>query len=246
MRRRGSQDTSEIPSDVLAAQLRAEALQRQEGVLPCREAGCTAVTGVACEYIDRRDLHCRTAWCPQHRMIVNEHAYCRRHAGVVSALPPAESALMAALPDLDNRAPSLVAWMARLIDSDVWRLLLAELDADAGGHLIADPVMLVFVGVQRERAWERTWKLVTHTGITRRVSLMVSESADSEVAVKVGPTIVERLRPPWIIHRERRETVSEEADQREREDFNAQVVAAIAEGIVAENQRQAWAAGLER
>jgi hypothetical protein len=241
MRRRDRTKAPEIPPEVLAAQQRTEELQRREGTLPCTEHGCTAVTGIACDYTDRRDKHCQTAWCPEHRVVVNERVFCRRHAGVISALPAPESALVAALPDLDNRAPSLVAWMARLIDSDVWRLLLGEFDAEAGGHLIADPVMLVFTGVERERAWERTWKLVTHMGITRRVSLMVEEADDSTVAVKVGSVVVDRLQPPWIAHRKQGETVSVEIDQHEREAFNAQVLAAIEQGIAQEQQQQSWA-----
>ena len=208
-----------------------EAAQR-EGSLPCTEVGCSAGTGIGCEYVDRRSRGCRTAWCPAHRVLVEDHVYCRRHAGVVGALPAADSSLVVALPDLENRAPSLVGWVARQIDADVWRLLLGELDEDTGGQLVSDPVMLVFTGVERRRAWERSWKLVTHTGINRRVGLLVDEAADDEVIVKVGITVVARLVPPWITHRKQREQVDAERDAEERAEFNQQVMHAIEEEVL--------------
>ena len=214
---------------------RAAELAARLGTLPCNERGCNETTGIACSYVDRRDRNCRTAWCPAHRMVVDEQIYCRRHAGVVSALP-SETALSTPLPDLDNRAPSLVGWMARQIDADVWRLMLRELDAAAGGQLIADPVTLVFIGVERQRAWERAWKLATHEGDQRRVSLVVEEANDHEVVIKVGSNVVDRLVPPWIAHRQRGETVTPEDDLREREQLNQHVLEAVERGLLRERE----------
>lgn len=213
-------------------------LVQLEGTLPCTTDGCAAMTAIPCEYVDRRTRQCRTAWCPRHRVIVEGHLYCRRHAGVVSALPVADSTLVTPLPDIDNRAPSLVAWVARQVDGDVWRLLLQELDAD-GGELIADPVVLVFTGVERLRAWERAWKLVTHTGVSRRVSLMVEEAHDDEVAVKIDANVVDRLAPPWITERRGFEPPDAETDRREREAFNQRILDAIERGLLRERQLQA-------
>ena len=216
---------------------RYQELAQREGTLPCTVDGCSAMTAIACEYADRRARQCRTAWCPQHRVIVEGHLYCRRHAGVVSALPVADSTLVTPLPDLDNRAPSLVAWVARQLDGDVWRLLLHELDTE-GGELIADPVVLVFTGVDRLRAWERAWKLVTHTGVSRRVSLMVEEAHDDELAVKVGANVVGRLSPPWITERRGSEPVDPDTDRREREAFNQRVLDAVERGLLRERELQ--------
>src|SRR5579864_7291167 len=107
----------------MTAEERAAELAARLGDLPCNEVGCTAQTGIACEYVDRRDRACRTAWCPAHRMVVDERIYCRRHAGVVSSLPT-DAAQSMPLPDLENRAPSLVGWMSRQIDAEVWRIML--------------------------------------------------------------------------------------------------------------------------
>lgn len=230
--------TQSSPAGVGDLSARSHELAMREGTLPCTADGCSAMTGIACEYIDRRSRQCRTAWCPQHRVIVEGHLYCRRHAGVVSALPVADSTLVTPLPDLDNRAPSLVAWMARQLDGDVWRVLLQELDAD-GGQLVADPVVLVFSGMERVRAWERAWKLVTHTGISRRVSLMVEEARDDEVVVKIGANVVDRLVPPWIAERGRAEPVDAATEEREREEFNQRVLDAIERGVLRERELSA-------
>ena len=225
----------EPPQRKSVEQLNAE-LMLKPGTVQCSEVGCSAATGLSCEYVDRRQRPCSTAWCPEHRAVVDLHVYCRRHAGVVSALPSTGSSTTMPLPDLDNRAPSLVAWVARQVDSDVWRMMLRELDAAGGGQLLADPVSLVFVGVERRRAWERAWKLATHEGEKRRVAIIVEEYADSEVGVKVGAHIVERLVPPWIGHRRDHETVTPEQDAAERAAFNQRILDAVAAGLERERE----------
>ncbi|MFN2582767.1 MAG: hypothetical protein ABR498_08520 [Candidatus Dormibacteria bacterium] len=232
--RRGKQRS--LASYASEYEARVNEVAQREGTEACTEMGCTATTGVACEYVDRRARTCPTAWCPHHRVLVEDHVYCRRHAGVVSALPDADSSLVVAFPDLENRAPSLVGWMARQIDGDVWRLLLSEIDARSGGQLVSDPVMLVLAGLERERAWERAWKLVTHTGVSRRVSILVTEANDAEVIVKVAGKVVAMLTPPWITHRRQHEQVGEEEDARERAEFNQRLVGAIEEAIANERQ----------
>ena len=134
-------------------------------------------------------------------MVIDGRVYCRRHAGVVSALPGGYLANAAPLPDLENRAPSLVSWVAREVDADIRHLLLSVPDPGEVTELLTDPVYLVFTGADRRRAWERAWKLVDQTGDTLRVSLLVEEWADAEVAVRVDMAIVERLMPPWIAQR---------------------------------------------
>ena len=157
--------------------------------------------------------------------------YCRRHAGVVSALPSLDSSLAVSLPDLDNRAPSLVGWVSRQIDGDIWRLLLKELTSGSGGQLVADPVTLIFVGIGRQRAWERAWRLDSHVGIAHRVSILVEELDDTMITVKVGQNTVEQLVPPWIQHRVRGETVAPDEDRKEREEFYQRVLDSIERGL---------------
>lgn len=212
------------------------ALMQKEGAAPCSEPGCHATTALGCEYVDRRARSCSTSWCPQHRAVTDAHVYCRRHAGVINALPLNDTSLTMPLPDLENRAPSLVAWVARQIDSDAWRLMLRELEVAGGGQLIADPVTLVFVGVERARAWERAWKLATHDGVKRRVSILVAEADDAEIEVKVGSNVVTTVMPPWIRHRVARETVSDQQDAEERQAFNEGVLEAMRIGLERERE----------
>jgi hypothetical protein len=214
------------------------------GELPCTQSGCSATTGIECEYVDRRSRRCRTAWCPIHRVVVRDGVYCRRHAGVVAAVPNDMLNTRSPLPDLENRAPSLVNWVANEVDAQVRRLLLRELDSVGGGELLADPTTLVFVGIDRKRAWERAWKLVSHDAPTGRVSLLVEEEADTEVAVKVGFNVVDRLVPPWIAHREMM-TASAAEDRRLRDQFNEHILDAIDRGLAREREL-ARAAGVDK
>jgi hypothetical protein len=198
---------------------------------PCTQDGCSSQDGAACEYVDRRGRECRTAWCIEHRFTIEDRVYCRRHAGVISALPSLDSSLAVSLPDLDNRAPSLVGWVSRQIDGDFWRLLLKELSPGSGAQLVADPVTLIFVGIGRQRAWERAWRLDSHVGIALRVSVVVEELDDTMITVKVGGNTVEQLVPPWIQHRVRGEAVTPDEDRKEREEFYQRVLDSIERGL---------------
>jgi hypothetical protein len=198
---------------------------------PCTQDGCSSQDGAACEYVDRRGRECRTAWCIEHRFTIEDRVYCRRHAGVISALPSLDSSLAVSLPDLDNRAPSLVGWVSRQIDGDIWRLLLKELASGSGAQLVADPVTLIFVGIGRQRAWERAWRLDSHVGIALRVSVVVEELDDTMITVKVGGNTVEQLVPPWIQHRVRGEVVTADEDRKEREEFYQRVLDSIERGL---------------
>ncbi len=204
------------------------------GTEPCSERGCTATTGERCGYVDRRSRACGTAWCPDHQSIVGGTVYCRRHAGVVGALASAEGTL----PDLENRAPSLVNWVSRDLEQvihDIVNSYRAELGTD---RMIADPVHLVFLGPERLRVWERSWKLVDHTGWSLRVALEVEESRDTEVAVRVGRNIVARATPPWIAARMRGEQVPAEVDATQRQEFYRSLTATLTGAIEAELRRR--------
>jgi hypothetical protein len=221
---------------------RRDALLHRAGSLACTEVRCGAETGIACGYVDRRSNRCKTAWCPSHRLVIGDDVYCRRHAGIVSALGAADPIPTTSFPDLDNRAPSLVAWVTRAIDGEIWKVLLDELGNESGGQLVADPVTLVFHGVERKRSWERAWKLVTHTGVARRVSVLVEETDDTAVVLKVGSRIVAREVPPWIAHWRRGENVPADEDARAREAFNHRLIAAIRVGVCDERvrEREGW------
>jgi hypothetical protein len=155
---------------------------------------------------------------------------CRRHAGIVSALPK-DNPTSAPLPDLENRAPSLVSWIARELDADIRVALLDRVASPTGAQLIADPVFLIFVGSERTRAWERAWKLATHTGTALRVALQVEETADTEIGVKIGSNVIAKETPPWILQRPEGSVLPPEEDSRLRQEFNAHLFSIIAQGL---------------
>jgi hypothetical protein len=187
------------------------------GVLPCAMSGCVQHTGLACAYLDRRGRPCDTAWCPDHRLLHGGEVYCRRHWNTVQGLA---EAFEAALPDRDNRAPSLVAWVGRRLAPSIQEILLAR--GNGGGSplsLVSIPVHLVFVGRERTRVWERTWAVADHTGYRHDVTLQVEEAHDTELVVRVGRNVVTRVVPPWIEARLSGEEVSQETDMARRQDF---------------------------
>ena len=227
---------SKAGAPVTEAERVSDEISHRAGDRPCTERGCALTTGLSCAYVDRRGRRCPTSWCPEHRLVMDGKVYCRRHAGIVSALPGGSTSSSAPLPDLENRAPSLVSWVAREVDADIRRLLLAELDDAGGAQLITDPVYLIFVGPERRRAWERAWKLVTHTGTALRVALMVEEEVDSELAVKIGANVLERMVPPWIARRHEARRPDAEGDAQRRREFNERLIEVIRLGI--ENERR--------
>ena len=204
------------------------------GSLPCSEHGCTSTTGEACAYVDRRSRACGTAWCPDHQSVLGGRVYCRRHAGVIAALAAGESSM----PDLENRAPSLVNGVSRDLEEvirDIVNGYRGELGTD---QLISDTVHLEYVGPERLHIWQRNWKLVDHTGWSLRVALEVDEARDTEVAVRVGRNIVARATPPWIEARARGEQLSAEEDAAQRQSFYRSLAETLTVAIEAELKRR--------
>jgi hypothetical protein len=186
------------------------------GALPCGMSGCAEHTGIACAYVDRRGRECGTAWCPEHRLLSGGEVYCRRHWNTVQGLAEAAEA---ALPDRDNRAPSLVAWVGRRLAPSIQDILMSRAERDGPLQLVSIPVHLVFVGRDRSRVWERTWAVADHTGYLYDVTLQVDEGHDTELVLRVGRNVVTRVVPPWIESRLSGELVSDEADMARRQDF---------------------------
>ncbi len=214
------------PEVAAAGGAETAAVSQAAGGLPCTRPGCPA-SGALCAYIDRRGRRCPTAWCPDHRLVIEGVTYCRRHAGVVSALPRGATPL----PDLDTRAPSLVSWVAREVDADIRHLLLAEAPLGEGARLAIDPVYRVLAGQDRRPAWERAWKLVDRAGRSLRVSLLVEEGDDAEVAVRVNSEMLDRARPPWIAERPGGLQPPPDVDTQRRKDFNRRLLVVIRAGI---------------
>ena len=200
-----------------------------EGKMACAQKGCPSQTGLRCEYVDRRRRECATAWCPSHRLTIDGQIYCRRHAGLISALNKSSDSPVPP-PDLDNRAPSLVCWVAREIDADI-RNLLVKGWTSGSAQLLTDNLTLVFVGSDRRRAWERSWKLVDHFGFAVRVALRVEEEQPNQVDAVVGAKTVAHFVPPWIIQHSEPDNAQ---DKIARSEFNSNLLGAISDGVTEE------------
>jgi len=183
-----------------------------EGNLPCRQRGCPNQNGVLCHYVDRRNRRCDTAWCPNHCATIGGIVYCRRHAGTIAAIGYFEHP--AGMPDVDNRAPSLVNWVARDLDPFVAATLVQG--AEPGETFVREPVVSTYVERGGTRRYERAWKLVDHTGLRLSIAVFVYGEEDVTIRVRVGSTVVAEGVPPWIERRGRGLEVSAEVDRTQR------------------------------
>jgi hypothetical protein len=169
-------------------------LQLRNGTKYCSSRGCSEETGLDCDYIDRRDRACPTAWCPQHRLVSHDHVYCPSHGRLIDGTSNdfGEHAHV----DLDNPVPNLASWVAQELEEDITGMM-QRLCADYHEELVIDPVRFVLVGVERVRTWERAWKMVSPLGVSLRVTLAIDELDPSEVHGRVNSKPVLTLPTPY-------------------------------------------------
>lgn len=186
-----------------------------KGDQACMEKGCSQHNAVMCNYIDRRRRRCTFALCPDHWGMVGGIVYCRRHAGTIAAVGKHPDPL--GMPDIDNRAPSLVNWIAGQINGPV----VAELQQLRHGEqqIVQQPGVLVAHDRNRRARYEHAWKIVETTGAIAAVTLFVHEDSPDLVQVRVGAGVVAEGIPPWIERRRLNIVVSPEVDKSQRELF---------------------------
>jgi hypothetical protein len=213
------------PHDPSLRRVEADASSR------CTEPDCGAPDASPCEYIDRRQRQCTTRWCTDHRQTVFEGIYCRRHGGIIEALGPYQRDL--ALPDLDNRAPSLANWMGRDLDTVIRTLLGTGFPGQT-----LNTSSMVSGGSRQERSWGRSWKVISPLGVDCSVSVSVLEVDDSVVRIAFDGREVFAMTPPWIAARRRGLTLDVETDAQERARFRDGILEALEEAVMASKQRQ--------
>jgi hypothetical protein len=120
-------------------------------------------------------------------------------------------------PDINDRAPSLVNWIARDLDQSIRRLLGRA--ARSGESVIVDEDVLLAHDPARKARWERSWRIVEHTGLVLKVTVHVSEDNDSLVHVRVGTEMVADGVPPWIARRREGQEVEAAIDVSQRQLF---------------------------
>jgi hypothetical protein len=203
------------------------------GVLPCAEQGCSNETAIMCAYRDRRGKACEAAFCPNHWSMVGGIVYCRRHASTIEAM--GLDAEWGALPELENRGPSLVSWVADEISPEVETLLRAA--AHEGETVKVETEVAVVFDHKRRRRWERSWKLLEPTGMSLKISLTVKEDEDDAlIDVRVGSAVIARGVPPWIARRRAGLGVGGQVDADQRELFHRFFINHIAEAIAYERK----------
>lgn len=202
----------------------------------CSRSGCDGPAVHACTYVDRRRHACATRWCARHSVEVNGRQLCARHGSTVIAV--GEELLRAGhLPELENRVPSLVYWVGRDLDADVPHILAALVHEEQGETLVVAPVALVAGGGRTtERRWERNWKVISHTGVSQRVTLQVVEGQPTDVVLRVGQVVVAHETPPWIAARLRGHELAPDEDLVERQAFYRRLHDAISAALAAEER----------
>ena len=206
------------------------------GTLQCSERGCREATAILCSYHDRRGRNCDTAFCREHWSMVGGVVYCRRHAGTVVAL--GDSTQTGAFPELENRGPSLVSWIANDLTHDVEAIL-----RKAARHretVKTETELAVVFDSKHQRRWERSWKLMEPTGITVKVAVSVSEEGDDAlVDVRVGSNVIARGVPPWIARRRAGLTVAPGVDSAQRELYHRFFIDHISEEVALQRSASA-------
>lgn len=161
----------------------------------CMAAGCTAPSGIRCNYADWRGTPCHTTWCFAHWVLVRGRPFCRRHATIIEALD-GDSAV-GGLPDVSNRAASLAGWMGKELEAPV-RMALWMVAPD-GARLISEPLRPA-LSPGSGRRWQRAWSLADDAGVLNRVCIEVEEHDDCAVIARVDGEVIGQGIPPWVRH----------------------------------------------
>jgi hypothetical protein len=198
--------------------------------LTCRLPGCTNGNAQLCSYRDRRGRMCDLVFCADHGVTLYGAPYCRRHGSTVQAIGEL-AADPNGRPDIDDRTPSLVNWIARDLNQHIRALL--EAASREGETVIVDDAVRLSRDHNRNLRWERSWRLVEHTGLVLKVTVHVSEENDALVRINVGSEMVADGIPPWIARRRMGEEVDVAIDVAQRKLFYRYLEDSIA-GAVAE------------
>ncbi len=198
--------------------------------ITCGAPGCSKDTALPCAYRDRRGRMCSTAFCPEHGATLHGETYCRRHASTVQAIGDL-AADPNGRPDINDRTPSLVNWIARDLDQYIRGLLAAA--ARPGESVVTDESVRLTRDSKRNLRWERSWRLVESTGLVLKITIHVSEDDDAMVRVDVGGDMVADGIPPWIARRRMGEEVDAAVDAAQRKLFYQYLTERIA-GAVAQ------------
>jgi hypothetical protein len=195
--------------------------------IDCGIWGCHSHDGRVCTYRDRRGRSCRLASCTLHGVSFEGHPYCRRHGAAVRAVAAARGDAVS-LPDLDDRTPSLINWIANDLDQAFRTLLVGA--TRAGEDVVADGNVQLTRDIVRQPRWERSWRIVDHTGLVLKICIYAGVGADALVHVRVADDDVFDGIPPWIRQRQHGE-VSMTIDVAQRRAFYDVILASVSQAL---------------
>lgn len=184
-----------MSTDVRSAH--ASATGPEASPLVCGESGCERPARIRCDYTDRDGGECPTRRCATHIVACGRHGYCRRHAGVVTALPEG-TPLVGTLPPVDNRAISLLHWTGDTLGPLMGRILAHSRPDHT--LMLVDPVHRADEGDGLHH-WRRSWSAAGAGGAPAAVELDVTEEEDTVLRVLVDGCLIGHGTPPWIDHR---------------------------------------------
>jgi hypothetical protein len=131
--------------------------------------------------------------------------------------------------DVDDRAPSLINWIANDLDTDVRKLLAAA--ANPGEDVLTDGFVQLTRDKLRRGRWERSWRIVDHTGLVLKVGIYTDEGDDTLVHVRVGDRLVAEGVPPWIASRQEGDESTPAVEISRRQQFYSSLAESIAEAL---------------
>ncbi len=134
------------------------------------------------------------------------------------------------LPDLSDRGPGLINWIARDLDKDI-RTLLAR-TVRPGESVIVDDTVRLKHDHWRQSRWERSWRIVEHTGPVLAVTVQMAADNKSRIHVRVGAEMVADSVPPWIARRSQGVEVEAAIDISQRQLFYQMLEDNISAAIV--------------
>ena len=171
-------------------------------------------------------------------------AFCRRHARSFGAAGGGEFQIGQALPDLDNRSPSLADYIGDALEPRVLQFLWSLCRPGTNDQVGSEPLRVVHPTGGGSRRWDRTWKIYDHTGVIVQVTVEADESRDPAVDLKVGRNTVGEAVPPWIARRRQGlPPLAAGADAEERECFYAALWQAAPGQIILEVEQSRSAIG---
>ena len=184
----------------------------------CQHRGCTNAPTVGCHYVDSAGRLCVTSWCDEHRARAGVIPYCRRHASIITARESGR--LRGPLPHIDNRAPSLVAFVTDAVRIPI-DILFTTLAAQRREAVVStEAVELVS---EPQLRWQQSWALQGEQGDTLRLTIAVDEATDPEMLVTINRRQI-RFVPPWITRRIEGITLPPGQDATERRTFYDELV----------------------